>query len=769
LVKLQDCENFPDEEQAPLILLPQPIERPAGRWFGGKWLLGRWIASHFPAHQTYVEPFGGLFSVGLQKLPSVKEIYNDLHEGACNFLGRLRDNPELLIPLIEETQFDKEMFELSLETAGDLIEAARRFYAHCLLAYTGGGISSGSTSAARLALVSSQKKDYSHLWAIAGRIKNLQILKRDAMEVIREYDSPTTLFYLDPCYLPETRNSHTPYVHEMTKEQHIHLAQLLHSIQGMAVVSGYPSELYNQLYSDWQRFEKEAITTSKKRAIECLWISPNTSSSLGATPLCGIQLGDPPEWEDALADTMASTEEPSRAPTVELDNHLVNTTNPSAQDGYLELNLICTDGGTQSRARLDDQTIGEYAEAMDAGVAFPSVLVFYDGESYWLADGFHRVAAAKRLEWTDIAVEIRAGHRRDAVLYSVGTNATHGLRRTNADKHRAVETLLRDEEWSQWSDREIARRCGVSNDFVSRLRKSICHRMTDSNRMVQRKGKMYSLDTTRIGSKTTSDCQVQSELITSTAIGLKERDRVVVADSHPVLAGQRGTITGRPSTDAAIVALDEGERERILIRQLQPEELRAQDLVSEPKSKDKQLLPDVERNGDTPPSSEPPAPAALVNGSAIAHGKPDVVAAEIAIGVKHLTSQGLLHVMEAIAHHIGADALGNLLIESIYKDEIADLCNKCLDAMDKRAFSWLEVEKINFSGLTEAALKLLIKESKQSLNERHHPEYFNKPVVDRRGTHYKKDAHKGQMVDWDEDTDDEDLALGIPEGDEEAS
>ena len=214
-----------------------------------------------------------------------------------------------------------------------------------------------------------------------------------------------------------------------------------------------------------------------------------------------------------------------RSPSVESSTSIPCSDAPSeraiTKDGYLDLKLICTDGGTQSRAGLNEQTIDEYAEAMDAGAQFPPVLVFYNGEEYWLADGFHRVAAAKRLEWADIAVEIRSGTRRDAVLYSVGANTAHGLRRTNADKRRAVETLLRDEEWSQWSNREIARRCGVGDQLVRQLRNSICviHADTKLNtehvveipelkaqesteRVVCRGGKTYSQDTDKIGKKT---------------------------------------------------------------------------------------------------------------------------------------------------------------------------------------------------------------------------------------------------------------------------
>lgn len=139
----------------------------------------------------------------------------------------------------------------------------------------------------------------------------------------------------------------------------------------------------------------------------------------------------------------------------------------------LDVNLIRTDGGTQSRAALDKATVSEYKDAMVDGAEFPPVIVYYDGADYWLADGFHRVAAAADAEFLQIDAEIRQGTQRDAVLHSVGANATHGLRRTNADKRRAIETLLRDSEWAQWSNREIARRSGVNDKTVASVRSAL--------------------------------------------------------------------------------------------------------------------------------------------------------------------------------------------------------------------------------------------------------------------------------------------------------
>lgn len=142
----------------------------------------------------------------------------------------------------------------------------------------------------------------------------------------------------------------------------------------------------------------------------------------------------------------------------------------STDEHGLALDVIQIDGGTQSRATLNQHVVDEYAEAIKGGAAFPPIVVFYDGKKHWLADGFHRFHAYQQIGRTNVAADVRQGTRRDAILHSVGANEAHGLRRTRDDKRRAVLTLLDDAEWSKWSDREIARRCAVGADLVGRLR-----------------------------------------------------------------------------------------------------------------------------------------------------------------------------------------------------------------------------------------------------------------------------------------------------------
>jgi len=137
----------------------------------------------------------------------------------------------------------------------------------------------------------------------------------------------------------------------------------------------------------------------------------------------------------------------------------------------LELKELRVDNeDTQSRVALDDEIIAAYVDVLRDGGEFPPIVVFFDGGTCWLADGFHRVAAYRAAGAVEIKADIRVGNRRDAILFGVGANATHGLPRNNADKRRAVLTLLNDKEWGQWSNCEIARRANVSEALVRSLR-----------------------------------------------------------------------------------------------------------------------------------------------------------------------------------------------------------------------------------------------------------------------------------------------------------
>jgi hypothetical protein len=170
----------------------------------------------------------------------------------------------------------------------------------------------------------------------------------------------------------------------------------------------------------------------------------------------------------------------------------------------VSLDVIRADKRAQPRAALDEDQVSEYVEAMVRGEKFPRLVLFQDKKGrYWLADGFHRHRAAIELNLKAIDCIVYQGELRDAILFSCGANATHGLRRTNADKRQAVTKLLSDEKWAAWNDSEIARRCHVSDHLVATIRKQLApvhHReFEDRPRTVSRGGTTYTQETANIG------------------------------------------------------------------------------------------------------------------------------------------------------------------------------------------------------------------------------------------------------------------------------
>ncbi|MBB3148771.1 hypothetical protein FHS21_005219 [Phyllobacterium trifolii] len=160
----------------------------------------------------------------------------------------------------------------------------------------------------------------------------------------------------------------------------------------------------------------------------------------------------------------------------------------------IEISLLQIDPELQMReAGIDVGIVAEYAEAMSNGAQFPPIIVFSDGTHYWPGDGFHRIEANMKLGLATISAEIREGGKRDAILLAVGANANHGMRRTAADRKRSVLAMLRDPEWTRWSDREIGKRCAVDGKTVAKIRKDITSAEIPQMRTFTRNGKEHEM------------------------------------------------------------------------------------------------------------------------------------------------------------------------------------------------------------------------------------------------------------------------------------
>ncbi len=260
------------------------ILRPPLHYLGSKSTIAPWVIKHLPSHTTYVEPFGGGASVLLRKPESAVEVYNDLDSQVVSFWRVLRTQPDKLVAMIQATPWARKEYDQAFEDAPDDLEAARRFFLRCWMSYMGcTSRKTGWKANAR------SRNGYIPLWgreerllAVAQRLRSVQIENDEALKVIHRFDGPETLYYCDPPYVPSTRSSGNQYGCEMAESDHLELLKALLNLQGMVVLSGYPSEMYCDLLGSkgWRNLTKPSRTRNPKVVrTECLWISPSAACS----------------------------------------------------------------------------------------------------------------------------------------------------------------------------------------------------------------------------------------------------------------------------------------------------------------------------------------------------------------------------------------------------------------------------------------------------------------------------------------------------------
>jgi DNA adenine methylase len=275
--------------------------RPILRWHGGKWLLAPWILSHFPDHRVYVEPFGGAWSVGFQKKRSYAEIWNDLDDELWNLFQVLKDDRRSarLLELIRLTPFARAEFEEAYNPSRNTVERARRLLVRSFMGHGSDGASGIYRTGFRAASNRSGTTP-AHDWAnfppalaqVIERLRGVVIERRPALQILARHDAPDALHFVDPPYLIETRsraNRRTDnggvYRHELTTEQHVELLAALQELEGMVVLCGYPSDLYDAMLPDWRRIDRKAFADGALERTECLWLNPAAIKRHGARDL----------------------------------------------------------------------------------------------------------------------------------------------------------------------------------------------------------------------------------------------------------------------------------------------------------------------------------------------------------------------------------------------------------------------------------------------------------------------------------------------------
>jgi DNA adenine methylase len=261
--------------------------RPAFRYYGAKWRLAPWIIANLPLHECYVEPYGGSAAVLLRKPRSWLEVFNDKYDQIFNFFRCLREQEAELVRAIELTPYAVKEWELSKLDNPDPVEQARRFYVRSYMSLAG-PTAQWETGWRRQKVITKDGNNHKkmtpacitfmqtdHLHEIAERLRGVQLECDDALKIIEVYDSPDTLFYIDPTYPAETRGrwKKHAYAYEMSDKEHIELSAILHSLKGKVVISGYRCELYDRLYTDWPRRDKKTRNNRGNTVTESIWLS----------------------------------------------------------------------------------------------------------------------------------------------------------------------------------------------------------------------------------------------------------------------------------------------------------------------------------------------------------------------------------------------------------------------------------------------------------------------------------------------------------------
>jgi DNA adenine methylase len=270
--------------------------RPVLRYHGGKWRSARWIINHLPPHSTYVEPFAGAASVLMQKRRSNSEVINDLNKDVVGLFRVLRNPKQAdeLERLLRLTPFARNEFFDAYEVADDPVESARRLLIRSFMGHGSAACNPQHKTGFRNDCTRSYTTpatDWAnfpaHLKRMTARLAGVVVENRTAMDLLTMFDTVDTCFYCDPPYVFATRRSvgrkNHLYEHEMTDEDHRELAEALHKVEGMVVLSGYRSDLYLELYPNWTFVESIAYADGRSPRVEVLWFNPAAATRMQQT------------------------------------------------------------------------------------------------------------------------------------------------------------------------------------------------------------------------------------------------------------------------------------------------------------------------------------------------------------------------------------------------------------------------------------------------------------------------------------------------------
>lgn len=249
---------------------------------GAKWGIADWVISYFPKHRSYLEPFFGSGAVLFSKARSPIETVNDVDGDIINFFEWVRKDPERLAREIFFIPYARDEYErayVAQYTETDSYKRAVNFYIRMMMGHgfrtTGEKVGWKNDVQGREASYATKQwcSAPQNILAAAERLRGVQIENRSAVDLIRRFNFPNVLIYADPPYVLSTRSGKKQYRHEMTDADHMELLETLNNHVGPAIISGYESELYNDILDGWYKDSRTTRTMSGSERQEILWMN----------------------------------------------------------------------------------------------------------------------------------------------------------------------------------------------------------------------------------------------------------------------------------------------------------------------------------------------------------------------------------------------------------------------------------------------------------------------------------------------------------------
>jgi DNA adenine methylase len=274
----------------------RPVLRYHGGKFGNRGSVADKIIATFPPHRVYVESFGGAASILMRKPRSSAEVYNDLWGGAVTVFAVLRD-PDTALELVRLTPFARDEFsKCTAEVLKSLKDKDPVEFARLTIFRSFAGFGSAASNprhqtgfrANSLRSGTTPARDWANyadvISTFTDRLRGVTIENRDAIECALQHDSPETLHLFDPPYVHSTRKQgnrycQKGYVHEMIDDDHRRMAEAVHDLKGMAIVCGYRSKLYGDLFRGWETIEFDALADGARPRREVLWFNPAATAA----------------------------------------------------------------------------------------------------------------------------------------------------------------------------------------------------------------------------------------------------------------------------------------------------------------------------------------------------------------------------------------------------------------------------------------------------------------------------------------------------------